>query len=207
MQDAYAARVVGSLRRFLMRVGEVVVGKRFEADEHAGASGQRHVADQAGIVGDVDGDRGAPDLVERAQRGAERVQVVAARSEIVVDEDGVRLAIFLKLGSDLVRMAHAVGHAQAVGGEIAEAAAVVASAGGDQAGGGEETAAGENRAPGRRIVTVVVFILGDVAGLQVVGFDVVRGSAARAARHRPARARPRGARIRRDKRERAVRRR
>ena len=176
VQDAHAARVVGGLRRLFVRVGEVVVGERFEADEDAGASGQRHVADQAGIVGDVDGDGGAPDFVERAQRGAERVQVVAARAEIVVDEHRVGLAIFLKLGSDLVRMAHAVGHAQAVGGEIAEAAAVVASAGGDEAGRREKAAARKNRAPRRRIVAVVVFILGDVARLQVSGFHVAKNA-------------------------------
>jgi hypothetical protein len=81
-------------------------------------------------------------LIQWAQRGAERVQIIGARAEIVVDEDSVRLVVFQKLGGDLFGALHAVGHAQAVGGEIAEAAAVVASAGGDQAGGGEEAARG-----------------------------------------------------------------
>ena len=82
-------------------------------------------------------------LFERPQRGAERVQIVAARAQIVVDEDGVRLVVGLKLGGDLLRMPHAIGHAQAVGREIAEAAAVVAAAGGDQAGRGQKTVARE----------------------------------------------------------------
>ena len=48
MQHANAAGVVGGLRRLLAGVGEVLVGERLEADEHAGAARQRHVADQLG---------------------------------------------------------------------------------------------------------------------------------------------------------------
>jgi hypothetical protein len=71
-------------------------------------------------------------------------------------------------------MPHAIRHAQAVGGEIAEAAAVVTSASGDQAGGGEKTAARKNRTPRRRIVAVIVLVLGNVARPQAVGFDVAQ---------------------------------
>src|SRR5207302_9501162 len=53
MQDAHAPRIVGGLRRLFMSGGEIVVGKRFKADEYAGASRERHIADEAGIVGDV----------------------------------------------------------------------------------------------------------------------------------------------------------
>src|SRR5271157_5787664 len=168
VQDAHPTRVVGGLWRFFMRVGEIVVGKRFEADEHAGASGQRHVPNEAGIVGDVDGYGRAPNLVEWAQRGTQRMQVIVARAQVVVNEDRVGLAVFLELGSDLLGMAHAIRHAQAVGREIAEAAAVVASAGGDQTGGGEKTAARKKRTAGRRITAVVVLVGGDIARLQVV---------------------------------------
>src|ERR1700674_3078489 len=38
VQNAHAPRVVAGLRRLLVRVGEIVVGERFEADEDPSAS-------------------------------------------------------------------------------------------------------------------------------------------------------------------------
>src|ERR1700726_963619 len=38
VQDAPPPRVVAGLRRLFVRVGKIVVGERFEADEDAGAS-------------------------------------------------------------------------------------------------------------------------------------------------------------------------
>ena len=77
MQNAHSASIVGSLGRLLVGVREVIVGERFESDEDAGAPGQGHVANEAGIVGDVDRDGGAPDLVQGPQRVAQSVQVIA----------------------------------------------------------------------------------------------------------------------------------
>ena len=54
VQQLDAAGVVVGARRLLAGVGEVVVGERLEADEHAGAAGQRHLADQRRVVGHVD---------------------------------------------------------------------------------------------------------------------------------------------------------
>src|SRR5436305_6231755 len=73
-------------------------------------------------------------------------------------------------------MPHAIWHAEAVGGEIAEPATVVATAGSDQAGGGQETAPLKKRSPGRRIVAIIVFISCDVAWLQAVGFNVAQNA-------------------------------
>src|SRR3984957_4125305 len=100
------------------------------------------------------------------------MQVIASRAEIVVDEDSVRLAVILKFGSDLLRMLHAVRHAQAVGCEITEAAAVVASAGSDEAGSGEKAVARKNFSARRRIVAIVAFVSRNVAQLQRVCLDV-----------------------------------
>ena len=65
------------------------------------------------IVGHVDRDGGAPDLLQRPQRLAQLAQVVAVGAEIVVDEDGVGLAVGRELGGDLLRVAHPIRHAQA----------------------------------------------------------------------------------------------
>src|SRR5580698_8455409 len=100
------------------------------------------------------------------------MQVIASRAEIVVDEDSVRLAVILKFGSDLLRMLHAVRHAQAVGCEITEAAAVVASAGSDEAGGGEKAVARKYFPARRRVGPIVAFVSRHVAALQRVCFDV-----------------------------------
>ena len=46
VQHADAARVVGGLRRLLVGVGEILVGKRLKSDEDSRTSRQRHVANQ-----------------------------------------------------------------------------------------------------------------------------------------------------------------
>jgi len=51
----------------------------------------RHFANEGVIVGDIDRDRGGPDLAERLQRLAQFPQIIGTRPEIVVDEDRVRL--------------------------------------------------------------------------------------------------------------------
>ena len=133
-----------------MRVGKIVVAEGLEPDEHSGASRQRHVADQRWIVGDVDRHRGTPDFLQRPQRSTQGMQVVAARTEIVVDEHCVRLAVRSKLIRNLLRMSHAVRHAQSVGRQIAKATPIVATPRRDQARSREETMPRQNRSGAAR---------------------------------------------------------
>ena len=67
VEQADAAGVVGGLGSLLFCGGEIVVGERFEADEYAHASCQRHLADERRIVGDIDRYGGTPDLYGRLQ--------------------------------------------------------------------------------------------------------------------------------------------
>src|SRR6516165_1386233 len=67
MEYPDTAGVIRGSRRFLFRFAEVLVPQRLEADKDAGASPEGHVPDQTWVVGDIDRDSGAPDLVERSQ--------------------------------------------------------------------------------------------------------------------------------------------
>ncbi len=174
VQHAHAARVVGCLRGLLVGVGEVVIGQRFEADENACASGERHVPDERRIVRHVDGYGCAPDFVQRPERGAQRVKIVAARAEVVIDKNCVGLVVCLKFFDHLLRMLHAIRHPQPVGSEIAESASVVATSRCDQAGGCQETSSWKNRAPGGGIVTIIVLVGCNVARLQCVSLDIAQ---------------------------------
>lgn len=172
VKQAYAAGVVGGFGSFFAGFGEILVGERFQADEDAGASGESHGANQRRIVGDVNGDGGAPDFLERTQREAKFAEISAIGAEIVVHEDGVGLAVGGEFFGDLLGFAHAVGHAKAFGREIAKAAAIVASAGGDDACGGEETGAREDGTARGGVQAIVAVVGGEVAGLQEAGFDI-----------------------------------
>jgi hypothetical protein len=134
MEDLDATGVVFGARALLVGGDDVFVLERFETDEDAGAAGERHLADEVRIVGDVDGNGGAPNLSDRTQSATKPVEIIGPRAEVVVDKDAVRLAVGAKLGDDLLDVADEVRHVEAAGGEVAEAAAVVAAAGGDEAG-------------------------------------------------------------------------
>jgi len=71
VKDADAALVILGTRRALAGGDEVLVVEGLESDEHSGAAGQRHLPHQRVIVGHVERDRGGPDRVERAERGAQ----------------------------------------------------------------------------------------------------------------------------------------
>lgn len=172
MEEADAAGVFGRFRSFLFGVGEIFVGERFEADKYAGASRERHLADERGIIGDVDRDCGAPDFFERTERAAKAAQVFAIRTEIIVNEDGVGLIVGFEFRDDLRRILHTIRHAQAVCGEVAEAAAIMAAARGDEAGGGKEARARQNCAARWRIAAIVGFVICAVGGTEATGFDV-----------------------------------
>ena len=138
-------------------------------------------------------DGGAPDHAERPQRAAELAQVVGPRAEIVVDEDGVGLAVGRELGDDLLDVAHPIGHVQASVDEIAEAAAIVAAARRDQARRGEEAVARQKVAARRRVVAIGTPVVAAVDRLAACPPRRRGGSAARAARRRRSRARRRAA--------------
>ncbi len=137
-----------------------------------GAAGQGHLADERGIVGDVDRHGGAPDALDRPQRPAEPAQVVRARAEVVVDEDGVRLAVGQELVDDLPRVAHPVRHREALGRQVAEAAAVVAAARRDEARRREEARVREQVAARGRVVAVRARVVSAVDGSQRARVDV-----------------------------------
>src|ERR1700681_273992 len=101
VQNPNAAGVLGRFRSFLAGVGQILVGERLETHKYAGAASQGHGSNQTRIVGDVDGDSRAPNLLERSKSVAKRAQVFAPRSQIVVDEDGVRLAVLQEFRGDL----------------------------------------------------------------------------------------------------------
>ena len=66
----------------------------------------------------------------------------------------VGLPVGAELGDDLLDVAHVVGHAQPIGGQVAEAAAVVAAARGDQAGRGQKAPPRQQVAARRRVVAI-----------------------------------------------------
>src|ERR1051325_12016123 len=67
VEDARAARIIGRRRRLLPRIQEIPIAERFESNEHTGAAGERHITDEAGIIGDVNRNCRAPDPVKRPQ--------------------------------------------------------------------------------------------------------------------------------------------
>ena len=172
MQNTHAAGVIGRLGRLLARVGQVLVGEGFKTHKNARASGKCHGANQAGIVGDVEGYRGAPNFVQRLQRRAQLAQVVGARAQIIVDENCVRLPVGLKLRRDLRGLARPVGHAQTLGGQIAKPTAVVAAARGNQAAGGEEAFARQDGTAWGRVLAILGFVGRGVARLKAACFHV-----------------------------------
>src|SRR5271155_2166337 len=89
VKEADTACVVRSFRSLLSSVGEIVVREQFEANEDSATAGHCHLADESGIIGNIDRYGRTPDLVKRTKRMAKRSQVVPARAEIVVDEHGV----------------------------------------------------------------------------------------------------------------------
>lgn len=145
VEDADAPAVVGGARGAFARVDDVPVGQRLETDEHARASGERHLPHERGVVRDVDRHGGAPDALERPEPAAQRTQVVGFRAQVVVDEHREGLAVLDDLRRHLVGRAHPVGHVQPVRREVAEAAAVVTAARGDQACRRQEALAREDR--------------------------------------------------------------
>src|SRR6478672_1227831 len=100
------------------------------------------------------------------------MEIITPGTEIVVDEDRIGLIIRLELRNDLLRVSHAIRHAQAVCRQITKSAPVVTPAGGDQAGRRQKTPARNNGSPGRRIVAVIVLVSRDVTGLKLATFDV-----------------------------------
>lgn len=166
VEDADAACVVGDRGRPLPRVGEVRVVQRLEADEDPRAAGEGHLADEARVVGDVDRDGGAPDPLERRERPAEAEEVLRVGAEVVVEEDGVRLARREPLVDDLRRLLHAPRHLHALRRQVAEVAAVVAAARRQEARGRQERLPREEVAPRRRGIGVRRREGGAVDGLE-----------------------------------------
>jgi hypothetical protein len=72
VQQAHAPGVVFGSWRALFGIGQVFIGQRFEADEHPGATGQGHLANQRWIISDINGEGGAPDFFQRAKGSAKR---------------------------------------------------------------------------------------------------------------------------------------
>ena len=174
VEEAHAAGVVLGRRRALARVGQVPVAERLQTDENARAAGQSHLADDGRIVGDVDGNGGRPDHLQRPKSAAKAHEVVGIRAKIVVGEDGVRLAIAADLINDLLGIAHLIRLMQPLGGEVAEPAAVVAAASGNDAGGGEEAVARHQVAARRRAVAIGFAIIAEVGLLERAGLDVAK---------------------------------
>src|SRR5262245_512256 len=83
--------VIGRAGRPFFGVAEILSGERLKSDEHAGAAAERHLADEIHIVGDIERHRSAPDAFERSERAAKGAKIIRSRTEIVVDENGVRL--------------------------------------------------------------------------------------------------------------------
>src|SRR5258708_8109524 len=100
VKQADTPGVIGSLRSLFSGVGEIVVGERFETHENATAAGGRHLANESGVVRNIDRHGYAPYLIERQESLAERSQVVPARTEIVVDEYGIGLFVGFELVCD-----------------------------------------------------------------------------------------------------------
>ena len=172
VQQANATGILGSLGSFLAGIGEILIGKGFETDEDTGAAGKGHGTDDGWVVGDIDADGGAPDFVDGLQGAAESAEVFGVGAEIVVDKNAVGLGVGEELVRDLLGIAHAIGHAQAVGGEIAKSAAIVTAARGDEAGGGEETFARDDGSARRRVEAIVAFVGGEIRGAQGARLDI-----------------------------------
>ena len=70
MHDAHSAGVVGSLWSLFVRVSQIVIRERFEADKYSGASSEGHIANETQVVGHINGNGSAPNFVQRTQRRA-----------------------------------------------------------------------------------------------------------------------------------------
>src|SRR5580700_10294513 len=93
---------------------------------------------------------------------AQFAQILRVGSQIVVDEDGVRLRIREEFCGNLLGSSHSVRHTQTIGSQVTKTAPVVTAAGGNQTGGCEKTPARENRSAGRRVPTIVSLVGGCV---------------------------------------------
>src|SRR5690349_4497971 len=102
------------------------------------------------------------------------MQVVFAGSEIIVDEDGIRLFVSRELRDHLTGMAHAVRHSQTFRGEITEATTIVTSSSRNEAGGGKKVSPREDCTPRSGVVRVVTVIIREVPLLQAACFHVAQ---------------------------------
>ena len=174
VEDADATAVVLRSRRALPRVHQVLVRQRLEPDEHPGASGGRHLPDKRDVVGEVQRHGRTPHRAERAQRPAQEAKVVALPPEVVVQEDGVRLAVGFDLARHVLRVAHAMWHPQGARRQVTEPAPIVAAPGGDDARRGQESTARQQVAPRRRVEVVIAIESGYVARPKRASFDVAQ---------------------------------
>src|SRR5258708_33734139 len=87
-------------------------------------------------------------------------QILWFRSQIVVDEDGVRLPVRQEFHGDLLGISHSIRHTQAIGSQVTKPAPVVTAAGGNQTGSREKTPSRENRSAGRRGLAIVSLVGG-----------------------------------------------
>ena len=110
VQEADAAGVIFGARGAFARGVQVFIAKALEANENAGAARKSHGAHDFGMIRDIEGDGGAPDFVEGFKGVAEFEEVFGPGAEIVIDENGVGLAVLRELGNDLFHVAHFVGH-------------------------------------------------------------------------------------------------
>src|SRR5580692_6853380 len=89
-------------------------------------------------------------------------QVLRFGSQIVVDEDRVRLLIRQEFRGDLLGISHSIRHTQAIGSQVTKPAPVVTAAGGNQTGGSEKTSSRENRSAGYWVFAIVSLVGGRV---------------------------------------------
>ena len=66
VQHADAPRIVARLRCLLPCIGEILIRERLEPHEHARTSGEGHRTDQSRVIGDIDRNCGAPNLIQRS---------------------------------------------------------------------------------------------------------------------------------------------
>ncbi len=176
VKEAHAAGIVLRWRRALAGIDQVLIVKRLEPDEHACATGQRHVAHQRRLIRHIDGNRGRPDDPQLAQHPAQPPQIPAIGAEIVVGEDDVGLLLIANLRRHALDSANRVRLADPGRGEIAERAAVVAAARGVDAGGGQKAAARENLPAWNWREVIGGVVVGAIDPPELPGFDVPEDS-------------------------------
>ncbi len=172
MKHGDSPRVVLRHGRPLAGGNEIATVQRLESNEHTSATCQRHVTHERGIVSDVDRDRGTPNDPQRPQCLTESAQIVGSRTQVIVDEHNVGLAIAHDLFDHLLHLPHSIRHMETVGRQIAKATAVVASPRRNHARRSQERVTRQHRSPCRRVQRIGSSEIAFIARAQAIRLDV-----------------------------------